>query len=381
MSHELRTPLNGILGYAQILQRSPNLDPNEHNNLDIIYQCGSHLLTLINDILDLSKIEAQKMELYPSDFHFPSFLQAVAEMCRIRAEQKSLRFNYQTDPELPIGIHADEKQLRQVLINLLSNAIKFTKRGEITFSTSLIEMDTDPVANTSHYKIRFTVKDTGVGMTPEEITNIFQPFEQVGSTQNRAEGTGLGLAISQKIIQLMGSTIEVTSQKEMGSVFSFALEIPGARDWVSAGTENEQGKIIGFEGSPKTILVIDDRWENRSVIFNLLIPLGFEVLEAGNGKEGLAMAIAKHPDLVITDLVMPGIDGFETYQRIKENPLHQDIPVMFITALCDTNYIIQGFALGAVDYITKPFQMPRNLLLVIQPKKRNKQTPYELFIR
>lgn len=319
MSHELRTPLNGILGYAQILKRSPKLAENEQNSIDIIYQCGSHLLTLINDILDISKIEAQKMEIYPIDFHFPAFVQAVAEICRIRAEQKSLKFIYQPDADLPLSVHADEKRLRQVLINLIGNAIKFTKIGEVSFSIYLIEKFVN-VSKQVIYKIRFTIQDTGVGIKPEEIERIFLPFEQVGTRKNQAEGTGLGLAITQKIIQLMGSTIQVTSQVGMGSVFWFELDLPEAIDWVNTASNSEKGKIIGFEGSSKKILVIDDRWENRSVIANLLTPLGFEVIEAINGKAGLEIARQTKPDLVITDLVMPEIDGFQLLQYWKESP-------------------------------------------------------------
>jgi len=355
MSHELRTPLNGILGYAQILQRSPKLGGHEQNSVEIIYQCGSHLLTLINDILDLSKIEAQKMELIPIDFHFPAFLQAVAEICRIRAEQKSLKFNYQPDPDLPIGINADEKRLRQVLINLIGNAIKFTKIGEVSFSVSLIEK-TINLDNQIIYKIRFTVKDTGIGIKPEEIVRIFLPFEQVGCRKNQAEGTGLGLAITQKIIQLMGSTIQVTSQLQMGSVFWFDLDLSEANDWVSTASQSEQGKIIGFEGSPKTILVIDDRWENRSVIANLLTPLGFEVLEAVNGQEGLKIAIGHQPDLAITDLVMPKMDGFQLMRDWKKIAELKDIKIIVSSASVFAEHQSKSIEAGAVDFLAKPVQ-------------------------
>ncbi|OKH36880.1 hypothetical protein NIES2119_15795 [[Phormidium ambiguum] IAM M-71] len=355
MSHELRTPLNGILGYAQILQRSPKLGGHEQNSVEIIYQCGSHLLTLINDILDLSKIEAQKMELNPIDFHFPAFLQAVAEICRIRAEQKSLKFNYQPDPDLPIGINADEKRLRQVLINLIGNAIKFTKIGEVSFSVSLIEKTVN-IDNQIIYKIRFIVKDTGIGIKPEEIARIFLPFEQVGSRKNQAEGTGLGLAITQKIIQLMGSTIEVTSQLQMGSVFWFDLDLLEVNDWVNTASKNERGKIVGFQGNHKKILVIDDRWENRSVIANLLTPLGFEVIEAANGQEGLKIAIEHQPDLAITDLVMPKMDGFQLMKDWKKISELKDIKIIVSSASVFAEHQSKSIEAGAVDFLEKPVQ-------------------------
>ncbi|MEG3987216.1 ATP-binding protein [Microcoleus sp. S28C3] len=355
MSHELRTPLNGILGYAQILKRSVKLGEHEQNSIEIIYQCGSHLLTLINDILDLSKIEAQKMELYPTEFHFPAFLQAVAEICRIRAEQKSLKFSYQPDPDLPIAIHADEKRLRQALINLIGNAIKFTKIGNISFSVSLIEKN----INFSHQtccKIRFSVKDTGVGIKPEEIAKIFLPFEQVGSRKNQAEGTGLGLAITQKIIQLMGSTIQVTSQLQMGSIFGFDLELLEATEWVNTSSQTDKGKIIGFKGNSQKLLVIDDRWENRSVIVNLLSPLGFEVIEATNGKQGLNIATHAKPDLVITDLVMPEMDGFQLMEYWKTSLELKDIKIIVSSASVFETDQNQSLQAGAVDFLAKPVQ-------------------------
>ncbi|HEY9863139.1 MAG TPA: ATP-binding protein [Candidatus Obscuribacterales bacterium] len=355
MSHELRTPLNGILGYAQILKRSPKLEEREQNSIDIIYQCGSHLLTLINDILDLSKIEAQKMELYPTDFHFPAFLQAVSEICRIRAAQKSLQFSYQPDPDLPIAIHADEKRLRQVLINLIGNGIKFTKTGEVIFNVILIEKTVN-LYNKVSYKIRFIIKDTGVGIDPEEIERIFLPFEQVGSRRIQAEGTGLGLAISQKIIQLMGSTLQVTSQLQMGSIFSFDLEVSEANDWVTTTSRNDHGKIIGFQGNTQKILVIDDRWENRSVITNLLTPLGFEVLESVNGQEGLKMAMELQPNLVITDLVMPEMDGFQLMKNWKNIAEVKNIKIIVSSASVFEEHQSQSIQAGAVDFLPKPVQ-------------------------
>ncbi|MBE9014164.1 HAMP domain-containing protein, partial [Pseudanabaenaceae cyanobacterium LEGE 13415] len=187
MSHELRTPLNGILGYAQILGRSKALPEKELHGVNIIYECGSHLLTLINDILDLSKIEARKLELSPKALHFPAFLQSVVEICSIRAQQKNIDFHYEPDAVLPTGVRVDEKRLRQVLINLLENAIKFTDRGSVTFRVEHCEN-----------RIKFTIADTGTGIAPDQVDRLFRAFEQVGDDRRKAEGTGLGLAISQQ---------------------------------------------------------------------------------------------------------------------------------------------------------------------------------------
>ncbi|NEP01035.1 MAG: HAMP domain-containing protein [Symploca sp. SIO2E9] len=240
MSHELRTPLNGILGYAQILNSSNTLTEKDKNGVGTIHQCGSHLLTLINDILDLSKIEARKMELYPKDLHFPSFLQGVVQICCIRAQQQQISFIYQPSPQLPTGIYADDKRLRQVLINLLGNAIKFTDNGGVTFKVEVIANPSTSINEQStSSNIRFQIEDTGVGMTPEQLEKIFLPFEQVGDNSRKTQGTGLGLAISQKIIELMGSSLQVQSQLGKGSIFWLDVEFPQAKELTLTATKAE----------------------------------------------------------------------------------------------------------------------------------------------
>ncbi|WP_143437971.1 ATP-binding protein, partial [Hydrocoleum sp. CS-953] len=301
MSHELRTPLNGILGYAQILNRSQKLAEKERHGVQIIYQCGSHLLTLINDILDLSKIEARKLELSTQEIHFPAFLQGVVEICRVRSDKKGLNFSYQADANLPTGVITDEKRLRQVLINLLGNAVKFTETGTIAFTVENIH-SSDVTGENSMACINFQIKDTGVGIAEAEIDKIFQSFEQVGDKKNRAEGTGLGLAISQRIVQLMGGKIEVNSELGKGSIFSFQINLPIAHNWIQKVSTSNGEKIIGYEGVPRHLLVVDDRWENRSVLVELLEPLGFKVTEAENGEEALDQLRQQKFDLMITDI-------------------------------------------------------------------------------
>ena len=345
MSHELRTPLNGILGYAQILQRSEPLSEKGHKGIDIIYQCGSHLLTLINDILDLSKIEARKLDLYPAPLHLPSFLQSVIEINRIRAEQKGITFDYQANSQLPIGVCADEKRLRQVLINLLGNAIKFTDKGSVTFKV-------EPIGQ----KIRFQIADTGTGMTSEQVEKIFLPFEQVGDTKKQAEGTGLGLAISHKIVALMGSEITVRSILGEGSTFSFEVELPEAEDWASTSRLVPEGKIVSYAGEKRRILVIDDRWENRSVIVNLLEPIGFEVIEAANGLEGIEQALKTLPDLIITDLSMPIMDGFEFLRQLRSHPqLQNQIAIVSSASVFEIDRH-NSLKAGGNDFLPKPVQ-------------------------
>ncbi|HEY9667520.1 MAG TPA: MASE1 domain-containing protein [Coleofasciculaceae cyanobacterium] len=369
MSHELRTPLNGILGYAQILQNSKTLTTKEHKGIDIIHQCGSHLLTLINDILDLSKIEARKMELYPNDFHFPSFLEGIVELCRIRAENKGIFFRYQPNPQLPSHIHADEKRLRQVLLNLLSNAVKFTNQGGVTFKVEIIgssqnamengDEEADIQCKIQNRKICFQIEDTGVGISHEYLDKIFLPFEQVGSSNNRTEGTGLGLAISQKIIALMGSTIHVKSQVGKESLFWFEVELPEVKNRAITHIiyQENTGSIIGFTGEKIKILIVDDRWENRSFVVNLLEPLGFEMFEASNGQEGLDKAFMIQPNLIITDLIMPIMDGFTMTKALRQSPQLQDVVIIASSASVSDAHRQQAWDVGCHDFLSKPVQV------------------------
>lgn len=365
MSHELRTPLNGILGYAQILQRTESLTEKGSKGVGIIYQCGSHLLTLINDILDLSKIEARKLELNPIDFYLPAFLDSVSEICRIRAEQKVINFNLQLDPDLPTGIRADEKRLRQVLINLLGNAIKFTQEGSVTFNVKVINQVTNNQGQII-YKILFEIIDTGTGITPEQVDKIFVPFEQVGNQKRQTEGTGLGLAISQKILFLMSSRIQVESEFGKGSNFWFEVELPESQDWAKVSRVVEQGIIIGYQGQKRTILIVDDKWENRSVIVNLLEPVGFIVIEASHGREGWEQVNSYQPDLIITDLVMPVMDGFEFIKSLRQSDQFKKTPVIASSASVFAIDEYKSIDLGANAFLPKPVEAENLLELLRQ---------------
>ncbi|MGK3964686.1 AAA family ATPase [Sorangium sp. So ce118] len=244
MSHELRTPLNAILGYAQILKRSPGLEGRQATGLDTIQQSGQHLLTLINDLLDLAKIEAGKIELYPEPFYLSTFLTVVADMIRVRAEQKSLHFVYEATPHLPQAVLADEKRLRQVLLNLLGNAVKFTARGRVRFGVQALSQGETAA------RLRFEVEDTGVGMTPEQLAKLFQPFGRVGDVRRRA-GTGLGLMISRQLVHLMGSEIHVESRPDEGSRFWFEVPLPVAE--LAAPLRSSERPPIGYEGPRKPL--------------------------------------------------------------------------------------------------------------------------------
>ncbi len=365
MSHELRTPLNGILGYTQILQRTEALTEKGRKGVGVIYQCGSHLLTLINDVLDLSKIEARKLELHRVDFYLPAFIDSVIEICRIRAEQKVIAFHVQLDPNLPTGVYADEKRLRQVLINLLSNAIKFTHQGSVTFKVKIVSQELNNREKTT-YKIRFEVADTGTGIAPKQVDKIFLPFEQVGNQKRQSEGTGLGLAISQKIVLLMGGQIQVQSEIDKGSTFWFEVQLPESKEWAKVSRVVEQGTIIGYEGSKRTILIADDKWENRSVIVNLLEPVGFTVVEASQGQEGWEQALAYKPDLIITDLVMPILDGFGFIARLRQSSAFKEIAIVASSASVFAVDQYKSIDVGADAFLPKPVEAETLLELLRQ---------------
>ncbi len=369
MSHELRTPLNGILGYAQILQRAKELTPKHRKGIDIIEQAGSHLLTLINDILDLSKIEAGKMELLPRDFHLGAFLSGIAELNRVRAESKGINFYYLPDPEMPTGAIADEKRLRQVLINLVGNAVKFTDRGHVTLETKVLEKQPKEVM------VRFTITDTGVGMKPEHIANIFLPFEQVGSNSKRTEGTGLGLTICTKIVQMMGSKIELTSNYGQGSKFWLDLKLGISTEWISAASYSNKGTIIGYSGEPKKLLVVDDKEVNREVLVEVLRPLGFVIEQAENGAEALEKTRSFQPDLIITDIAMPVMDGYDFTREVR-SLYSEKIPIIACSASVSSSDKDLAIAAGCNDFIPKPVEM--EILFLILEKYLQIQWNYDV---
>lgn len=352
MSHELRTPLNGILGYAQILTRSPELPEKERHGVNIIHQCGSHLLTLINDVLEIAKIEARKLELIPNLIHLPAFLEGVVEICKVRSDQKGIEFIYQPDPNLPEAIEADEKRLRQVAINLLGNAIKFTDRGSVTFKVELLE----PTASIPVPRLKFKIEDTGIGIETDRIDQIFQAFEQVGDRQRQSEGTGLGLAISQKIVQLMGGEIKVKSVLGEGSTFYFEVAVPVVSNWKQQNSAVRESTITGYEGVSRHILIVDDKWENRSVVVNLLEPIGFTFTEAENGQIALEKARQQLPDLIVTDLAMPVMDGLEMLRQLRADEQLKHLPVIVSSASVTQVDQQMSLAAGGNDFLVKPVQ-------------------------
>lgn len=364
ISHELRTPLNGILGYTQILKQDKNLLERQHNSLNIIYQCGTHLLTLIDDILDFSKIESQKTELCLTEFNFENFLNTLVQLFRMRAQQKGISFTYQNLSPLPKIIVADEKRLRQVLINLLSNAVKFTDLGGVTFkvftinnfTTGLNNIKTEKVAeNLVNTRVRFQVEDTGIGINSNHFQEIFLPFCQVGDRSRFTEGTGLGLAISQKLVKFMDSSIQVKSTLTKGSVFWFDLEMLQASEYFPIN--------IDFKTKKRRVLIVDDSQEFRLLLRELLKPLGLVILEAMNGQDCLSKASEFRPNLILMNLTMPVNDSFEIFERLKDLVSKDTI----IIALSDSNSQDTRQAslnIGFHEVLFKPVQAEQLLKLI-----------------
>ncbi|HEY9693187.1 MAG TPA: AAA family ATPase [Oculatellaceae cyanobacterium] len=344
MSHELRTPLNGILGYTQISKKDRDLSHQHKHRIDIIHQCGEHLLTLINDVLDLSKIEARKMELYPKVFHFSEFLQGLVEICRIKADQKGIFLNYQILSTLPKLIQADDKRLRQILLNLLGNAIKFTEQGAVTLQVSY-----------QYEKVEFQIEDTGIGIAEDDLEAIFSPFQQVGENSRKTEGTGLGLAITHQLLELMGGSINVKSRLGQGSIFTIELYLPEVDKKADVATFIERN-IIGYQGDKLKILIVDDKWTNRSVLVNMLSPMGFEIMEATDGLDGLKKANEFKPNAILMDLVMPVLDGFEATRQLRMIPKLKDTVVIAISASVLEPEQRQSIEVGCNDFLSKPIR-------------------------
>ncbi len=365
MSHELRTPLNAILGYTQLLKTHTNLTKKERSAIETIHDSGEHLLAIINESLDLARIEARKMELKLTDFHLPGFLKNIVEIARIRAQQEGIFFVCETTFDLPAGVHADEIRLRQILLNLINNAIKFTTQGSVTFRVRCIgerqkvpgerkNKETFDLLPGTFNLLRFEVKDTGPGIPPEKLEGIFLPFHQAHDSRVHIEGTGLGLAISQQLAHMMGSELHVKSTSDQGSTFWFDLDLPVVQGVVTDKVEPAR-RIIGFTGEKRKILIVEDNQETHVVLNAMLAPVGFEIKYAVNGEEGFTKAATFCPDLILTDLMMPVMDGFEATRRIRQIPALKNVIVIGISASAFERTRRESLEAGCDDFLTKPF--------------------------
>jgi CheY-like chemotaxis protein len=330
--------------------------------LDIIQQSGEHLLTLINDVLDLARIEAGKMELHPSPIHLPHFLRQITGIMRMRAEAKHLALTYEELSPLPAGILTDETRLRQVLLNLLGNAVKFTDRGHVSLTVAVLDT-AEPEAGEPQATVRFSVEDTGIGLAPDRLEQIFHPFEQVHAPDRRAEGAGLGLAISRQIVQRMGGQLQVRSTVGQGSTFWFDVDLP-----VTAVAEQERPapvrRMTGYEGARRTVLVVDDKLYNRLVLRDLLDPLGFVVQTAEDGQQAVDKAAELRPDIIVMDLVMPVKTGIEAVREIRQHPECHDVPIIAVSASVLEAEQEKSRVAGCNAFLPKPIN-PERLLDVL----------------
>jgi PAS domain S-box-containing protein len=352
MSHELRTPLNAILGYAQVLGRDADLGARPQRAVAVIERSGEHLLSLINEILDLAKIESGTIEMHRAPFDFPGLLAGVTDLMRARAEDKGLVFTCESPAVLPAAVLADEKRLRQILTNLLDNAIKYTASGGVTLTVARREG-----------RYRFVVEDTGVGISADQLPRIFETFHQVRSEQEFIEGTGLGLAISKTLVALMGGTLEVSSTPGEGSRFWFDLDLPEA---ATAADSRPLRRVAGVRGGRRRLLVVDDNADNRQLLRDLLVPVGFEVEEAADAESGLARVAAARPDAILLDLRMPGMSGLEATRRLRDLDTGRRLVVIAVSASVFGHHREECIAAGADDFLPKPFRLEQLLDLLCQ---------------
>jgi CheY-like chemotaxis protein/anti-sigma regulatory factor (Ser/Thr protein kinase) len=347
MSHELRTPLTVILLYAELLKKKQGMADSIRAYGDTIHRSGKHLLTLIENVLDLAKIEAGRTTLHPTEFDLFALLDNLENMFLLNAQSRGLRLMFEYEQGLPKRVRADAAKLRQVLINLLGNAVKFTQEGSITLRVSASEKT----------KLHFEVEDTGPGMAQDELETVFEPFVQSTAGQQAQVGAGLGLAISHKFIQLMGGEISVQSQPGKGTTFAFHIPVETVMVVAPQEQEDMSLEVVGLEpGQPSyRLLVVDDMPDTRLLIMELLKPLGFEVREAENGQEAITLFEEWKPDLIWMDIRMPVMDGLEATRRIKATQAGSTTPIIAVTASVFDEDRAQILESGCDDFLRKPF--------------------------
>ncbi len=373
MSHELRTPMNAILGFAELMGRDSSLNTTQREYLDIISSSGAHLLDLINDVLDMSKIEAGQITLNVESFNLHQTLQNIEKMVRLRAENKNLHFILDYSPDLPQYVKTDEHKLRQILLNLLGNAIKFTETGYVSLRVESRTLSLSKVEN-DYPCLFFEIEDTGIGIAPDEISDLFNPFTQTRSAQKIHEGTGLGLSISREFVWLMKGDITVESpplrptgddeniKGGPGSLFKFYIRVEPTK-MEEIQIKETSRRVIGLEAKQEMfrILIVEDKMENRLFLNKLLQMVGFEVEEATNGKEGVEKHKTWHPHLILMDLRMPVMDGYEATRQIRNDERQAQVapdkqtPIIALTASAFEGDRMSVLSVGCNDFIRKPF--------------------------
>lgn len=349
MSHELRTPLNSILGYTQLMGRDKSFPRAYSKSIEIIQRSGDHLLYLINEILEMSKIESGKLTLNNNNFNLYTSLEIAKEIMNSKAHANNIQLILTIDPHVPVLINADEYKLRQVIINLINNAIKYTDEGSITLNVSTIPLQ-------DQCKIQFKIIDTGIGIAKDDLPRIFDAFIQAKKEHGARKGTGLGLSICRKYIQLMGGDISVESELNKGSTFTFDIMYHPANSEIIPHNKPEK-KVIGLKDGQesKQILIVEDIDENRFFVKTLLDMAGFATLEAANGRDALEMFKKEQPDLILMDLQMPHMDGYEAIHEIRLLSGGKQVVIIALTAIAfeeDRKKVLNS---GADDFIRKPF--------------------------
>ena len=352
MSHELRTPLNAVLGFSRLMKYSAGVDREQMESLNIIIRSGEHLLNLINNVLDISKIESGRVELEESHLDLYRLVQELKSLMDVQAQEKGLHFTLEQSPDLPRHVALDEGKLRQVLINLIGNAIKYTKHGGVTLRAMVMKKETS-----ERVQVGFEVEDSGPGICEEDRERIFLAFVQSGDRPSTEAGTGLGLAICKQYVELMGGMISAAGEPGKGAVFHF--EIPATvLPSEEIPVESQRGRVTGLaEGQQRyRLLIAEDQPDNRLVLHNLLEPLGFDLREAINGQEAVAIFEEWFPHLIWMDIRMPVMDGLEATRRIKATGAGADTRIVAVTAHAleeEQNEILDA---GCDDFIRKPFQ-------------------------
>jgi PAS domain S-box-containing protein len=360
MSHELRTPLNSILGFSQLLARDPALSSHQQQHLEIITRSGEHLLDLINNILQMSKIEVGLVTVNNSTFDLYKMLENIEQMLRLQAEKKGLQLIFDRAANLPQYVETDESKLRQVVINIIGNALKFTSEGGVNLRLKKEPLKSQNAAEMQPIKachLLFEAEDTGPGICQEEMDSLFKPFAQTESGRKAQEGTGLGLPISQQFVKLMGGEMTVTSSVGHGSIFRFDIKV-GIPDAVEIQVAKTARRVVGIApGQPEyRILAVDDRLESRLLLVRMLSSLGFAVRDAENGSEAVELWSSWEPHLIWMDMRMPVMDGYEATKRIKAHLKGQATVIIALTASAFDEERSLILSAGCDDFVAKPFR-------------------------
>jgi len=354
MSHELRTPLNAIIGFSSLLIKDSKASPGQMEKLNIISSSGENLLNLINNVLDISKIEAGHVIKEDEIIHLTSFLNELQEVMSVKIYEHFLRFDMQLSAEIPTTITVDAGKLRQVLTNLISNAIKYTEKGSITLRVDMVEQMPQ-----QQVRLRFEVEDTGIGISSENREIIFSPFEQLAGSAAMGSGAGLGLAICKQFVEFMGGSISLTSEPGKGSLFSFEIPVTASSSISDYSSANlKQRRVTGLADNEKRyrLLIVEDRLENRLLLKELLEPLGFQLREAVNGVEAVDQFEQWQPDLIWMDIRMPVMDGLEATRRIKASEAGANTKIIALTAHALEEERIEILTSGCDDFIRKPYR-------------------------